>query len=1079
MKNPNLRAPAATAGNRASQRRALRRTLLGGLPLGLLPLTLLPLTLFIGGCSSGTSAGETNLAEGSIHVNPQTGTKFVVESNRGGSDASLRITKVFWGRLVDVYDEVTFVDPVTLEKSFTNTLQFEDFVVGDNIQSSVDYRLERNAVTEKENLIIRHPEGTAAYMLAFQQLEKNTQPLLDKALGDLPPFTAMPRNAAMVVVFQDLLDHETINSKTIIMTTGYPPGLPFEARLVPDMTHGDLVLVGGKNQFRTTRVLVDLTVSKIEAQNTNPPLPVNSLGLPEAQVVNQANVVVRFPTQTNSSVGQFDLLRNLNGRPLSFGGNGSTDPSAVTADVVRAFRSSSPKVGDPNNGFLVDKLPPRVVGIQAVRNITVVDVGTDPSGKPIYEVDFTYNTLECATTPQVSDVLALASHVAVVTELANPPTGGLVTDARMRLLAGDADTFVTTAPSPSFPQHSQGEFNTVYRPAGAAIPECFLQFSLSPTDPPQGGVNPQTSVSVLFSEPMDPASVQAFDSFEIHRTELGTPILQRKIVGRVVPSLDLRKFTFVPTLPFTHAAGSSENYDVVLFSDDNPLGADTGIVDLAGNAIEELLPNDPGGVAGGRNAPRFSLDASQPAAKTGGQSLNFSKLDEDGDGFNELRGQVLYDLQRGVLKPRPVTRFSAVGDASKPIVGAMVPFTAPIQTPLSNYGSKLHYVFRYADLGLGLTDESSHNIDVEFMHWAPFEGIQIDNYSEFQILLCHSFFLPDEFLNTGLLPSYPFSGLVKTYDDNLLDPVLDPQKVVHPKPRGYTVQPLEAFFATTGTLMMPWPMNRADGAPIPAKDRLTFTWRDTGITAVGGPGGAGADLARLAQIGAASTPNLFPANLVPTVALPLLTEIRCYPDDGAIGLNGFKINLAINSSSRPNFRAFSTGGVLTNGTAVKINPDNHPIATSGINPNTGVPLPPGTEVDNSFYVGQVDFVVRVSRAHTIWLDAGAVTKQYAPAVVEPSASLQPGGTAVTVAFRGATTVTGSDRRDATKYNFYGNPIVPGSNTNVTYLAGDSKWKDDPNQVAGAPFFQLRLSLISNPDSTLTPEVSAVGVAYSL
>jgi hypothetical protein len=668
--------------------------------------------------------------------------------------------------------------------------------------------------------------------------------------------------------------------------------------------------------------------------------------------------------------------------------------------------------------------------------------------------------------------------VAVVTELANPPTGGLVTNARMRLLAGDPDTFVTTAPSPSFPQHAQGEFNTVFRPAGAAIPECFLQFSLSPTQPPQAGINPQTSVSVLFSEPMDPASVQAFDSFQILRTVGGTAVLQRKIVGRVVPSLDLRKYTFVPTLPFTHTTGSSETYDVVLFSQVNTLGADRGIVDLAGNAIEDLLPNDPGGAGGNDPAPRFSLDASQPTANTGGQSLNFSVLDEDGDTFPEVRGQVLFDLQRGVLKPRPVTRFSSVGDASKPIVGAMVPFTAPIQTPLSNYGSKLHFVYRYADLGLGLTDESSHNIDVEFMHWAPFEGIQIDNYTEFQILLSHSKWLPDEFLNTNLLPSFPFSGLVKTYAENLLDPAQDPQKSVHPKPRGYTVQPLEAFFASTGTLMMPWPINRANGAALPAKDRITWTWRDTGITAVGGASGAGADLARLGQVGAASSPGVFPAGQVPTVALPLLTEIRCYPDDGAIGLNGFKINLAINSSSRPNFRAFSTGGVLTNGTAVKINPDNHPIATSGINPNTGVPLGPGTEVDNSFYVGQVDFVVRVSRAHTIWLDAGAVTKLIAPAVIEPSPSLQPGGTSVTVAFRGATTVSGNDRKDATKYNFYGNPAT-GALINVTFLNGDNKWKDDPSLVSGAPFFQLRLSLISNPDSTLTPELSAVGVAYSL
>ena len=425
------------------------------------------------------------------------------------------------------------------------------------------------------------------------------------------------------------------------------------------------------------------------------------------------------------------------------------------------------------------------------------------------------------------------------------------------------------------------------------------------------------------------ASIQAFDSFQITRNGTTASVLQNKVVGRVVPSLDLREFTFVPTLPFTHAAFGTEIYDVTLFSQKVLGEADRGAVDLAGNAIEVLLP-----------ASQFFLDANQPAANTSGHSLNFSSLDEDGDTFSEIRGQILFDLDNGVLSPRPVTRFSAVGDASVPLVGAMIPFPYPIQTPLSNHGSKMHSVYRYADLGLGLTDEASHNIDVEFMAWAPFSGVQIDNYSEFLMGLNHALYLPDELLNMGLLPQYPFSGLVKTFNDNFLDPVVDPQRIVHAKPLGYTVQPLEAFFTPTGGLMMPWPMNRSGGAPIPRAERITYTWRDTGITVVGGPKGGGVDLQSLAQVSGA-TPGLFPANFVPTVGLPLLTEIRCYPDAGAFGLNGFKINLAINSSSRPNFRAFSTGGVLGSGQVITINPDNEPVATSGVNPVSGHEAPAG------------------------------------------------------------------------------------------------------------------------------------------
>jgi hypothetical protein len=112
MKNTNDRATAAATRHLGN----LRRALLVGLPLGLLPLGFLS-----GGCSSGSSAGDTNLTPGSIHVNPQTGNKFVVEANRGGSDSNLRISRTFWGRLVDVYDEVTFTNPLTQEKSFTNS----------------------------------------------------------------------------------------------------------------------------------------------------------------------------------------------------------------------------------------------------------------------------------------------------------------------------------------------------------------------------------------------------------------------------------------------------------------------------------------------------------------------------------------------------------------------------------------------------------------------------------------------------------------------------------------------------------------------------------------------------------------------------------------------------------------------------------------------------------------------------------------------------------------------------------------------------------------------------------------------
>jgi hypothetical protein len=72
----------------------------------------------------------------------------------------------------------------------------------------------------------------------------------------------------------------TVNGSTVKIFSGYGngqgPDSVYEARILPDPNHGDLI--GG--EFHSTRVIVDLTVSESEALGTN--LPVNSLGLPEA-----------------------------------------------------------------------------------------------------------------------------------------------------------------------------------------------------------------------------------------------------------------------------------------------------------------------------------------------------------------------------------------------------------------------------------------------------------------------------------------------------------------------------------------------------------------------------------------------------------------------------------------------------------------------------------------------------------------------------------------------------------------------------------------------------------------------------
>ena len=71
-----------------------------------------------------------------------------------------------------------------------------------------------------------------------------------------------------------------------------------------------------------------------------------------------------------------------------------------------------------------------------------------------------------------------------------------------------------------------------------------------------------------------------------------------------------------------------------------------------------------------------------------------------------------------------------------------------------------------------------------------------DNIPRFEMSLAHARFLPDESVNpTSLLPSWPGSGLVATYAQNLLNATSDPQTLVHPGANGipgYVIQPINA-----------------------------------------------------------------------------------------------------------------------------------------------------------------------------------------------------------------------------------------------------------------------------------------------
>jgi hypothetical protein len=93
--------------------------------------------------------------------------------------------------------------------------------------------------------------------------------------------------------------------------------------------------------------------------------------------------------------------------------------------------------------------------------------------------------------------------------------------------------------------------------------------------------------------------------------------------------------------------------------------------------------------------------------------------------------------------------------------------------------------------------------------------------------------------------------------------------------------------------------------------------------------------------------------------------------------------------------------------------------------------------------------------------------------------LQPLGTQVQIAYRGATDASGDALTDASKMDAYGELRPPGTGQGtVSFLNNDSTWKNSLSAINGARLFQVRLSFISNAETLLTPTLSALGFAYT-
>ncbi len=1047
-------------------------------------------------CDRQQQSVGSQLPVGSIQDQPGSSLKFVVDASSGGQAPGLRLLRAEWGRLVDVYD----FNSANNER----TRIFSDFLVGPDIGTDgINYVLERLPGTGRELLVIRHPFGSAGFDSAFQALDDAMQSFIVRGLApnELPPFTAAPRNSALRLVFDDLLDPATITPQTIKLQVGYPPTNGQGARIFADTNYGDVV--GGA--FRSTRIVIDLTVSQDEAAALG--LPVNSIGLPEAVTPNQANAVLRIPTRPFPGV-LVASLSNLRGSTLGFTGNGATDPTAPTLDVVRAFRSGgrTSVTLDLNNGFLPDPEAPSLVSSQPINLQNVAALGND------YLFDAVFQTAACAMQPRQGDVIALSNGIYLRLLIDGiPPVGnvasGLVGELIDQVFPGVS---VSEGAAAQYRQRWTGSSDQSGRPG------CWVTILPAPASPPSAGLATGSTFTLQFSEPVNPASVSGFDSFQVQYGFATDGLIQSRVVGTVSASADLTRYTFQPRVPLRHAAGQTETYRLAL-----GVGTD-GVLDLSGNPIGTPFRDGLGAL------PAFQIASTQTPIESRSVSLQFASTDEDAlptdpPGAPEFRGQLIYDLLNSRIRPRSVARVSGVFESQSPsarrMPGPDVIDRAPLlqpngsiigiaMNPLTRLGARTMTVWRYLDMGMGVAtgfggpslsfDDDTFNMDVEGLWWSPSSaGVLVDNFPEFEMRLSHSKFLPDELLAMGV-PVHPSSGLVDTFADNVLDPVNDPPKVVHPRARGFTINPAEQSQTSNGTVLAPWPLNRG----IPQSQYQYYTWRDTSLQAVGQPSdtaapGQGILLGNEPAVLDLQPPNIpngpfYNVGLVPTIGLPLLMDIRCYPNSSSSQSNRPNGRCAVPVAfdqypqaflleTAPWFTVYSGGTVTLGGVLQPVQPDLEIIAR-GTNPPGGLNSLPHNQI--ALY-GQGDFVVRVNRAHSRWFQcaqAAGAAFTFAEPVVEPSVASLPAGTQVLLHFRGATGITGGAGNpwfDARNIDPYGDrsPLNNVPAYVVTFLNTDSSWKASMSAINGSYLFQTRITMISNVESGATPEISGLGFAF--
>jgi hypothetical protein len=1104
------------------------------------------LALTLAACNNSSTPDQGTLPVGSFATNPNTGLGFIVDPSAAGRAPQLRIVQTFFGRLVRI----------VASSQGSEVVMHENYVINPtDLGDGIDYEVRTNQITGDQTLVVFRDVSVTEQLLEFRQIVKGLGDQL-RVVGDngfvgAGSYTMVPRNAAIVLQFDDLIDANTVTDQSVKVLVGVPTTLPFEARLLVDQNRGDLADIDGNGEleFYSTRIIVDPTVSEPESFATNPPLPVNTTGLPASVEQLLSNVQVRLATRRSTSSTDVILL-NPTEHSLAESGNGSIDFGVPTVDIVRAVRSGGNQAvtGDPYNGYLPDNSAPRIVGSLDLQiNFPPQQSTIDPNVFNLPQITFV--SAFCSQAPQRGDLISQPGLFAEVLADAAIQASGIANNVAVRLVVipaswgGDPGQFVSNGAAPA---QYLVPFDINEDAARAA---CFVEFTPAGAggpDAPGTLLLPNATYTLRFNEPIDPASLAAFDTFAITRRMVPQEPIDY-VPGGVQRSVDLQEFTFTPELALAHVQGSTETYYVLI---DNTTFAPS---DLAGNAIDSTLPPVP-----------LTLAPGSPSQPTGGRVIRFTGPDEESPRIGEViggvpieeirpewNGQHVYDLGRQLIRPRPVTRSQLFGDRNNTLPGAMFQQPAGQNLPLNTFGAKTQILYRYVDFELpfkvdnridaGL-DATHLNIDIEGVSLSPQSGgVIFESYARFRMTMGHAGFLPDEALDPFGNIALPATGITDVFENNYLNVVEDPPTVVHADFNGYQIIPGDLFQSAGGTNFIPLPQNRGLQ---PAQKRY-YTWRDTLVRTRGGPNGIGIYPGRWLQLFPGAAQEIFPgpdmmgnltdcnlpaagtaclnpfnsAGNIQTSGLPLLIEFDCFPSAGAQTQNLFDTSMLHPTQTVPYSRAFSAGGFDPQGNQVFVDPDLEITANGGFNP---AGTPPGTGTpprDNTYYIGALDLVIRVSRTASLFYpainpllsdgnpqtntDPRFTNPIYFPAVIAPSPEDQPTGTSVVVRYRGASIIPDDhrSRNDARELDPYGDfypdfreqmlNVCDGSfshdpnrcdgtplqNEGITFFNG-TEWRRNASELNGAQFIQVHLTFTNNVDSGLSPSVSSVALSWS-